>query len=173
MRALLFGLLTGLLAFNHESAPQKIVVTGARMTWFGTFTFAKETEVDEPSAATGKKDILSGIMPPAVNSDRVAFVAGTWFGFGYELIGQPSNGLVTLRYVTKIPPPGLPDVATGELKRVSESKWPDLAIGRTDLFRATSLGNLEGVPTGTWTLQVWYGERMLLEKSFILSVPSQ
>lgn len=172
MRALLFGLLIGLLAFNHQSAPQKVVVTGARMTWFGPFTFAKETEVDEPSAATGKKDILSGIAPPAVNSDRVAFVAGAWFGFGYELIGHPSNGLVTLRYVTKIPPPGLRDAETGELKLVSESKWPNLAIGRTDLFRATSLGDLEGVPTGTWLLQVWYGERMLLEKSFVVARPS-
>jgi hypothetical protein len=168
LRALVFGLLATLLAFHHETAPPKVIVTGARITWYGPFTFAKETEVDEPGAATGKKDILSGVVPPSVNTDRVPFVAGTWFGFGYELIGRPSNALVTLKYVTNIPAPGLPDAATGKLTRVSVSTWPDLAIGRTDLFRATSLGDLQGTPTGTWTLQVWYGDRMLLEKSFIV-----
>jgi len=171
VRALLFGLLTAVLVFNHETSPQKVILTGARLTWYGPFTFAKETEVDEPSAATGKKDILSGIVPPAVNTDRIPFTAGTWFGFGYELVGQPSNALVTLKYVTKIPAPGLRDSVTGQSKLVSVSNWPDLALSRTDLFRATSLGDLEGTPTGTWTLEVWYGERMLLEKSFIVANP--
>jgi hypothetical protein len=171
LRAFAFGLLAVLLAFNHQSAPSKTVVTGARMTWYGTFTFAKETEVDEPNAATRKKNILTGILPPPVSSDRVAFVADTWFGYGYELIGRPPDALVTLRYVTKIPPPGLPDAVTGQMKLVSESQWPGLAIGRKDLFRATSLGNLEDTPAGIWTLQVWYEDRMLLEKNFTVARP--
>jgi hypothetical protein len=171
LRAFAFGLLAALLAFNHQSAPPKTVVTGARMTWFGSFTFAKGTEVDEPKAATGKKNILSGILPPAISSDRIPFVADTWFGFGYELTGHPPDALVTLKYVTKIPPPGLPDAVTGQMKLVSESQWPGLAIGRKDLFRATSLGSLEDTPTGIWTLQVWYEDRMLLEKSFTVASP--
>jgi hypothetical protein len=171
VRALVFGVAAFLLAFNHATAPPKTVVTGARITWYGNFTFAKETEVDEPKAATGKKDILSGIVPPAVNTDRIPFIADTWFGFGYELIGHPADALVTLKYVTKIPPPGLPDAVTGQMKFVSESIWPDLAIGRKDLFRATSLGSLEDTPAGIWTLQIWYEDRMLLEKSFTVAGP--
>lgn len=169
MRALVLSVLIAFLAFNQATSPPKAVVTGARMTWFGSFTIDKAKEVDEPSAATGQRDILTGIVPPLVNTDRIPFKADTWFGFGYELVGHPPDALVTLKYITKIPAPGLPDAVTGQLKLVSESNWPDLAIGRKDLFRGFTLGSLENTPTGKWILQVWHDDRMLLEKSFIVS----
>jgi hypothetical protein len=90
---------------------------------------------------------------------------------GYELIGGPANALVALKYVTKFPPPGIPDASTGQLKLVKQNTYAGLGIGRKDLFCGEYFGEYKNPPAGTWTLQVWYDDRMLLEKSFTVGKP--
>ena len=42
--------------------------------------------------------------------------------------------------------------------------YPGLALNQTDLFAGYVLGQNDTV--GTYIVQVWYGDRMLLEKIF-------
>jgi hypothetical protein len=166
MRTLLLGLSTSLLLFTQQVSAQTPVVTGARMTWYGNYAAGKTTVVKDPASVTGTKVISSAISPPSTNTDRIPLVSDGRFGFGYELIGGPANAQVALKYITKFPPPGVRDAATGQLKLVKQNTYRDLAIGRKDLFCGEYLGEFKDPPAGTWTLQVWYGDRMLLEKSF-------
>ncbi len=169
MRTFLLGLVASLLLFNHQTLAQTAAVTGARMVWYGKYTVGKTTVVKDPSSVTGTKTVSSGISPPSTNIDRIRLNAETRFGFGYELIGGPANELIALKYVTKFPPPGIPDASTGQLKLVKQNTYSGLGIGRKDLFCGEYFGEYKNPPAGTWTLQVWYGDRMLLEKSFTVA----
>jgi hypothetical protein len=171
MRAFLLGLLASLFLFNHQSLAKTAVVTGARMTWYGNYTVGKTTIVKDPTSVTGTKSVSSGISPPSSNVDRIPLKADTRFGFGYELIGGPANELVALKYVTKFPPPGIHDASTGQLKLIKQNTYSGLGVGQKDLFCGEYFGEYKNPPAGMWTLQVWYGERMLLEKSFTVENP--
>ena len=167
MRAFLLNLLLSCLLLSGPSFAQTIF--GARVTWYGIYTVAQARQDKEPASASGTKNFVTGITPPSTSSDIVRAVPGTRFGFGYQLAGQPANARITVRYVYRFPPPGVADAATGALKLMDETTYPDLDIDRKDLFIGRLL--VGKFPTGTWTLQVWYGDRMLVEKVFQVVAP--
>jgi Domain of unknown function (DUF3859) len=166
MRTFFLGLVTSLLLYNHQILAQTTVLTGARMTWYGSYAPAETKLVKDPSSTAGTRRVSSGISPPSTNTDRIPFLSNSRFGFGYQLIGSPPNGEVDLKYVTKVPAPGVVDPDTGRRKMVLQSTYPRLALSRKDLFCGEYLGDYKDPPAGVWTLQVWHGDRMLLEKSF-------
>ena len=164
MRRFVLGLLAVLLLSVDGAAAQ--TVTGAQLTWYGIYTVGKTVQEKDSGSVTGFKNVSSGISAPSTNTDRISFVDGVRFGFGFELIGTPPNAQVTLKYISKFPPPGRPDAATGKLKIAEETSYSGLAINRKDLFIGRVIGDdsLEG----TYTMQVWYIDRLLVEKSFTL-----
>src|SRR5579863_10117171 len=113
MRTVFFGLLAAMLLFGGETAAQTTVVTGAQITWYGSYAPAKTRLVKDPASTAGVRRISSGILPPSTNTDRIPFAPNARFGFGYRLIGSPTNGSVSLRYVTKVPAPVIRDAKTG------------------------------------------------------------
>lgn len=121
-------------------------VTGAEITWYGVYTAASDER-------TSEKTISRGITPPDTDNDRIPMVSGTRFGYGYKLTGSPGSAQVTLKYIIKVP---------SENDEVTY--WPGLAINRTDLFIGYIFDSSS--PTGMYILQVWYGTRLLAEKSF-------
>ena len=161
--------LAGLLAVPLLLAPAAAqTISDVRVTWYGAFTVGKARKVTEPGG-NGVEVQTSAVHPPMVNSERVAFAPDTNFGFGYALIGQPMDARIRLRYVIKLPPPGAIDARTGQTKLTDEGTYPNLRIGRGDLFLGESLAQFRDPPAGTWTMQLWYEDRMLLEKSFTLA----
>src|SRR5262245_43213177 len=105
-RTLMLAILASLLLFTQEVLSQDATVTGATMTWYGVYTVGDSKEVSD-----GTRREAKGISPPRANTDRIPIVANTRFGFGYEVVGSPSNATVNLRYVYKMPPPGMHDDA--------------------------------------------------------------
>ena len=168
LRACLVGLLISIALPGHEAAAQTAVITGARMTWYGPFTISKGRRVTEPGGTSGQVQ-STAVRPPMVNSERIPFAADAKFGFGYVINGQPANARIKLKYVIKIPPPGAVDAATGQIKQVDEGTYPDLRIGRGDLFLGESLAQFKDPPAGPWTVQLWYEDRLLLEKTFTVA----
>jgi hypothetical protein len=166
MRAFLATLSISLLLWGHASFAQ--TVTGAKMTWYGNYTAGEVSSQKDSGSVTGTKNFVSGITPPSTSTDQIRAVLGTRFGFGYELIGAPSSASVIIRHVYKIPPPGIRDAATGQLKLDDEARF-DLQIGQKALFIGRVIGY--NFPTGRWTYQIWYADRMLLEKSFTVVAP--
>jgi hypothetical protein len=158
MRTLSFRLLIllsflFLLPMNHQSWAQNPTVTGAQMTWYGIYTATSIIAVDPT------KDTSTGISPPASNSDHIVLTAaGGLFGYGYTLSGSPSTATVSLTYKTIFP--------NGS---VETNVYDGLPIGSENLWIGTNFRSTD--PTGTWTLQLWYGQKMLLEKSFTVVNP--
>jgi hypothetical protein len=166
--ASLLGLLASLATMNHAAAAETVVINSARITWYGAFTISKGRRITEPGGTNGQVQ-STAVRPPMVNSERIAFAPDAKFGFGYVLNGQPANARVQLRYVIKIPPPGAVEAATGQNKLVDEGTYPDLRVGRGDLFLGESLAQFKDPPPGPWTVQLWYEDRLLLEKTFTLA----
>jgi Domain of unknown function (DUF3859) len=171
MRTLFLGLLVTLLQFGHETLAQSPAITGARITWYGNYAPGATQLVKDPTSTAGERRVSSGILPPSTNTDRIRFDPDTRFGFGYELIGSRTNGPVSLKYVTRVPAPGVLDAKTGQRITVLENTYRNLALDRKDLFCGEFLGDYKEPPRGIWILQVWYGDRMLLEKSFTVGNP--
>lgn len=156
------------LVFSTLSASaQQAQGVGVEMTWFGAYQVTEVKVVDDPKTAAGKSYVGGKIIPPPVNSERIPFTGG-YFGFGYKLLGSPHGAAVPLRYVRLYPPPGLPNSATG-VPVMREEQELSLAIGRDDLF--IGFHALPNAPMGPWTFQVWYGSRLLAEKTLILYKP--
>jgi len=160
-------LLVGLGFLAHAASARTATISGVRVTWYGTFTVGKSKRERQPDNALSVQG--SKVKPPMVNSEQVAFAPDAMFGFGYELKGEPTDARIKLRYVIKIPAPGAVDKASGKTKLTDEGDLPNLRLGRGDLFIGESLADFKDPPAGTWTIQLWYGDRMLVEKSFVLT----
>jgi hypothetical protein len=163
--ALMYSLVCPCLALG-----QSVYVSGARMTWYGTYHAASDRAVKDETAPSGVRSISGGIVPPRVNDDKVRAVASTRFGFGYVLEGGPAGAVVPIRHVRRFPPEGILNPLTGERHYGHETNV-NLAVGRKDLFLGYGLGrDFELVP-GPWTFEVWHGDRLLLTKTFLLYKP--
>lgn len=161
------ALLLLIAALDHAAMAQGPVIAGVRVTWYGTFTVGRSPRAREPNYALSVQG--AKVKPPLVNSERVALTPDAMFGFGYELEGTPADARIKLRYVIKIPAPGAVDKASGQTKLTDAGDMPNLRLGRGDLFIGESLADFRDPPAGTWTIQLWYAERMLAEKSFVLA----
>lgn len=116
-----------------------------------------------PSSAAGADQILSDVqflpVPPA---DRARI--GTQFGVRFRSVGEPRNAEVTLRSVWRIPPPGITNPNNNKTYRQSvvEFKY----VTGTELTRGYGFDEPWEIVRGTWTLEIWHGDRKLLEENF-------
>jgi Domain of unknown function (DUF3859) len=156
------SILIATLALCGQASAQQ--VTGATITWYGNFIAARTKYVPDETVPTGERGTQSDVTAPAANADRITATEGSTFGFGYCLVGSPTDAVVTVRHVYKIPPPGIADRKTGKMV---------LTFGPTIQRRLNryylighGLSQMSTFPIGVWTLQVWYGDRLLAEKAF-------
>jgi hypothetical protein len=154
------------LAFFSREPP-----LSATLTWYGVYAAAEDRVVRDDSSWTGDRIVSTGITPPQVDGDRISIVAGERFGFGFALSGPPEGTIVHLRWVRLFPPPGVPVSGVGE-RRNREEQDLAFAIGQKDLFLGYRIDRSEDNLPGTWTFQLWDGDRRLLEKSFLLAAPA-
>jgi hypothetical protein len=98
---------------------------------------------------------------------QVPAALGTSFGFRYRVNGD--YGIAPLTQVLILPPPGIDSPLSG--KTVTRDVFPDDAlIGGEDMMMMTFDHMWEMVP-GTWTVQLWSGNRKLAEESFEIFIP--
>lgn len=88
---------------------------------------------------------------------------GVMFGFQYRVTGAPSGGAVRIKEVVLFPPGGLR--LPGKPPIPLESDEATVTIGDTLPLTWKFDNSWELVP-GLWTLQVWAGDRKLVEQSF-------
>jgi Domain of unknown function (DUF3859) len=102
----------------------------------------------------------------AATTSTVSAEIGTHFGFRYHISGEPAGAPITLRKVVIYPDGGLkPPNSPTPLRKVER----ELArkLGATSYADYAFDDPWELVP-GTWTFQLWEGDRKLAEKSFIV-----
>jgi hypothetical protein len=97
---------------------------------------------------------------PPTTSARV----GIGFGVRFRSFGERDGERAMLRSVWTIPAPGIVNPTSGSTFRQSVAAFAT-TIG-TSHVRGYSFDEPWEVVPGTWTLEIWQGDRKLLEKSF-------
>jgi len=118
-----------------------------------------------PTAAGGKTNQLADV---ALMSEPPADTARVGIGFGvrFRSTGEPRGAQATLRSVWKIPAPGIHNPNNDITYRESVVDFTT-AIGSVH-WRGYGLDQPWEVVPGTWTIEIWQGERKLLERSFTI-----
>lgn len=160
VRALALAVLFAGFAASSAYA-QKAQVSRIDVTEYGLYTADITKKQQSP---TGVSHNIVNNIRHAVTTRTVPAQLGVHFGFRYRIVGKPTGAPVTLTKVTIFPPGGLhkPGVATPIL----QNKY-DLArkIGQTS-FTDYSLEDSWEVVPGTWTFELWVGNRKLTSQSF-------
>jgi hypothetical protein len=167
MRRLILVLLAAPLLFSANALAQQVTISGATMTWYGAYQPGKVVVTPDANTPSGNKQVQSQLTPPQKNFDQIPLAVNTSFGFGYVLHGTPANIPITIRHVRKVPPPGVTDAKTGQ-PSFTIATTIRVSTDRTDLFIGQNISDVATMPTGPWTLQVWYNDKLLLEKGFVV-----
>lgn len=92
----------------------------------------------------------------------IAARPGVTFGIAYTPIGTPAHA--SIKTVVKLQHPPITNPETGKVLNFEEDSHTDV-VGVPTFSGFTFEKDWEIVP-GKWTYQVYYGSRMILEKSF-------
>jgi hypothetical protein len=103
---------------------------------------------------------------------EVAGEVGTQFGIEFRLEGNPVGDGVTLHMVLKLPPQGIRNPNTGETMHTAKIGFPNLKIGALCLL-GYGFDNAWEIVPGVWTEQIWHQDRMLAERTFMVSKPGR
>ena len=127
---------------------QSVTVQGAEILDYGLYA------VDP--AALGSPHLTA-------TTHAVPLRPGVMFGFQYRVTGAPAGGQVQIKEVVLFPPGGLR--LPGKPPIPLESDEATVKIGDT-LPLTWKFDNPWELVPGLWTLQVWSGDRKLVEQSF-------
>jgi hypothetical protein len=157
-----------LLVAVVDAAAQTPAIDRIDIRTIGTYT----AELGE---RTPDKNIAGGV----INSVRsykfvklgttVSGQKGVHFGFEFVIVGRPDGAKVPLKAVVIFPPPGLRDPETGRTQPRDEY----MISARINAVQRNGYGfdhEWEAVP-GTWTIQLWDGNRKLAEQNFTIVRP--
>ena len=98
---------------------------------------------------------------PAVTAQK-----DTSFGIRFFVVGEPRGADVTFRSVWKIPSPGITDPNSGKNYRESATEFTT-QIG-TAYLDGYGFNEPWEIVKGTWTQQIWFGDRKLLERRYTI-----
>jgi hypothetical protein len=136
-------------------------VTSIDIVEYGLYTADR---VKAQRAASGVLQATIGNIRHAATTTTVPAQIGVRFGFRYRVNGLPAGQKVQLRKVTVYPAGGArPPNSTQPLQKNETALAP--TIGETTYTGYTFDEAWERLP-GTWTIQLWYGDRKFAEKSF-------
>ncbi|HUI98300.1 MAG TPA: DUF3859 domain-containing protein [Xanthobacteraceae bacterium] len=119
--------------------------------------------IPSPGAAAGKTVTLGDVHlapePPATGAH-----VGIGFGVRFRARGEPAGARVVLRSVWRIPEPGIHNPNNGNTYRESVADFA--AVVGEPHMRGYQFDQPWEVVAGTWTIEIWQGDRKLLEHSF-------
>ena len=120
--------------------------------------------VDAPESPSGKASTVSRRKTELLTeTDRIPAVLGTLFGFRYTLVGEPRHRKVPLQL--KIVLPAHQGQMPSDPVRSTITHTLTPPISKKDFVGFGFQTKEEQIP-GTWTFQIYYGDRLLAEKSF-------
>ena len=149
-------------------AAQAQRVDGAEVVDYGIFETSKTTEIADPTISTGKRvDYDKAHIAKHTNVVDLNFPANgkVVFGAKFKLRGSPSGARANVKIVWLYPPPGI--VYQPRPPKLRDEYEKEIILGSTQDLFWTLAGDEVRVP-GVWRLQIWQGNRMLVEKSFDL-----
>ena len=124
-----------------------------------------ETGKETPDANTPTGKIMAVTTVKNIEStSTIPARLGLEFGFQYVVVGEPSDANVSLDIVTIYPSQGLRDPSSQQ--PVHKSKYQRTKkIGDT-VYLGYGFENAWEAEPGTWTFQIWYENRKMVDQSF-------
>ena len=121
-----------------------------------------------PGTATRQRNILSDHRL-LVSTTRVEAKLGVHFGMRYRVVGSPNLGTVKLVSVTQYPVPGLKNPKSDKPQARGEHSL-SATIGQIN-YRGYVFEYDWELVAGTWTLELWDGQRKLGGQTFTVTKP--
>ena len=142
----------------------------ARVEWYGVHEVKSVEVIDDPRSPTERRITLTPIAPKQ-NTDRIPGRQGIRFGFSYVITGGDRGQEVIIRRVYRFPGDGMPNSKTGA-KVDSYSDVETRHVGES-VFMGWSFKDAppERIVPGEWVLEVWVGDRKLMERRFTVYPP--
>ncbi len=157
MRAIFAGCLLGAsLSMAHAQTVQRVDIMEV-----GLYTVHTDKSVEAPGTPSGVSRLVSDIEL-VKSTTTVPARLGSNFGFRYRIVGKGKS--VTVKKVTHIPEPGVRNPETGNVNLTSVVLI-DRPFGTTHFTSYSFDHDWEIVP-GTWTMELWVGDRKLASQSF-------
>ena len=153
-----------LIFLSVSAYAQTPVINSIEVTDYGIYTTTSHED-----QASGQ-----GVGHAVVTNERLTAMTrtvpmqhGVDFGFHYTVVGAPAGAMVPLRIVTLFPSPGLrnPKASQPILRNEYTRNTP---IGRPQ-FHDYGLDEPWELVPGTWTMEIWYGDRKLVSQSFTVA----
>lgn len=149
------------------SACSTIQVQTLQVAWVGTYTVAQAERVDAPNSLTGKKSIGYGIKHNVTTTNIVAN-QNTRMGIGFTFENSSNLQPVAYKTVWRFPKSITNPVTNQAFTefQVNEVCLPKVICSTGWRF----VEPWEMVP-GTWTLEIWVKDQMVLTQAFNVIVP--
>ena len=151
------------VASAHAQRIDRVDITDA-----GLYETTIEKAEKAPGTATETRNALAR-TELLQKTTRIDAKIGTHFGFSYKIIGQPNNGEANITFVTVPPAPGLKNPKTGKVSTREEYSAAVLFNGTG--YAGYSFDEEWEIVPGTWTFELWDGQRKLASQSFEIVKP--
>jgi hypothetical protein len=146
-------------------------VTGVTITHAGIYTAQTTSKLAEAGQESPTRTIGTASDWRFVSdSTDVDGKVGTQFGIEFRIDGTPADQAVTIHLGLKFPPQGIRNPNTGDLLRTARVAFPDMKIGALCVV-GYGFDNAWEIVPGAWTLQILYQDRVLAERTFVVSKP--
>jgi len=167
MRTVL-SLLLSMALLSSAASAQTPRVERIEITEFGIYQKKDTKTTDAPGTALGTYYYETEIQLIEATT-TIPARPGITFGYRYKVIGSPANARVTVKDVNIVPPPGLRNPATGNT--IYREEVQVVRTFGTIAHSDYTLGSDWTLLPGTWTFQLWVGDRKLAEQIFTLVKP--
>jgi hypothetical protein len=134
----------------------------------GTYEIEVRGPVPDRAISTGNRVEAQAYKSLKVGTE-ISAKAGTIIGAELTIVGSPRRAKVPLKVVWRYPSPGLTNPDTKVTKTSDEYSDTQLVGEKFPAFWGLTQ-DWHLVP-GTWTLEVWHGERKLVTQQFHLVRP--
>jgi hypothetical protein len=134
----------------------------------GAYEIEVRGAVPDRAVSTGNRVEAKAYKNLAVGA-AIPLKLGTVIGAELTVIGSPRRGKVPLRVVWRYPAPGLVNPQTRETRMSDEYADTQLVGEKFPVF--WGLTQEWHLVRGTWTLEVWHGDRKLVDQPFQVGTP--
>lgn len=147
---------------------EDILIYGIDIIEFGVYTSKISQTVSESDTTMGKRHIVKEILL-VKQTDEIQAEIGVQFGFRYIVRGVPEGAKAQISMVTILPPEGLRNTKTGDVKYRNQHTVYN-TLGKKS-FRAYLIEEEWEIVSGKWTFQLFHENRKLAEKTFTVFKP--
>lgn len=145
-------------------------VSGARVVEYGQYEVVRGERVSATDTAAGYMSRVQTYQRVG-GPHQIPAEIGTAFGLKYVVEGRPEGEKIALTVVGTFPPEGMTHPGTGDTTH--EQRYRRYVRIGEETFDGYGLSKPWEVVPGQWTIRVFHGERLLIEREFIVREPER